>query len=96
MEHSHTLEVKPMSTGVAHFGLIDLCLPSRPAMVSITIVGVHSLVVDVADHLQRGRQTLCSVHIVDTMGNPLQVRVLIIGLDFFNIFKFLLSLILLV
>lgn len=73
VEHSHSLEVVPKSTGVTQFGLVDLCLPSRPALVSITIVGVHSLVVDVADHLQRGKQTLCSVHITDTMGNPLQV-----------------------
>lgn len=67
-----------MSTGIARFGLVDLCLPSRPAIVSITIVGIHSLVVDVADNLQRGKQTLCSVHILDTMGNPLQVRPIIL------------------
>lgn len=73
LEHTQTLEIRPISTGIAHFGLVDLCLPSRPATVSITIVGVHSLVVDVADYLQRGKQTLCSVHIVDTMGNPLQL-----------------------
>lgn len=73
LEHSQTLEVKPVSTGVTRFGLVDLCLPSRPAIVTITVVGIHSLVVDVADYLQRGKQTLCSVHILDTMGNPLQL-----------------------
>lgn len=73
LEHSQTLEVRPISTGVTRFGLVDLCLPSRPAIVSITVVGVHSLVPDVADYLQRGKQTLCTVHILDTMGNPLQV-----------------------
>lgn len=73
LEHSQTLEVRPISTGVTRFGLVDLCLPSRPAIVSITVVGVHSLVLDVADYLQRGKQTLCTVHILDTMGNPLQL-----------------------
>ena len=74
MERTRSLEIRARGTGTARLGLIDLCLPSRPALIAITVVGVQTISVDVTDRLQKGKRALCTVKITDTTGNPIEVK----------------------
>lgn len=72
-EGSRSIKIVPKADGVLKLAMIDLCLPSKPAIAEVHVLSVGSIKVDVAELVQKGSCINAVVRLFDTMGNILPV-----------------------
>lgn len=70
---SRQLEITPKGDGILTIKLIDLCLISKPAIISATVVSVHIIRVEMSDKVEVGKCITCIVRLYDEFDNLLMV-----------------------
>lgn len=73
IEASRTIEILPRIDGSLKIALVDLCLPSKPAVADVQVLRVGSIKVDVIDRIEKGHSVTAFVHLYDSLDNPLSI-----------------------
>ncbi|XP_049962965.1 nuclear pore membrane glycoprotein 210 [Schistocerca serialis cubense] len=73
VEGSRIIEIVPKTDGHLKLAMVDLCLPSKPALAEVQVSSVGSIKVEVAEHVEKGRCIPAVVHLYDTTGNVLPI-----------------------
>uniref|UniRef100_A0A1B6DER5 BIG2 domain-containing protein n=1 Tax=Clastoptera arizonana TaxID=38151 RepID=A0A1B6DER5_9HEMI len=72
-ENTQTIEILPKSDGILVVTLLDLCLPSRPAIAEIQVLKVGSMRVDMLDRVEKSNSIIATVWLYDSVQNTLAV-----------------------
>lgn len=73
IESSREIEITPLKDGELRIHVIDLCLASRPAVVTVNIVSVHILRVEMSDKVEIGKCISCTLRLYDENDNLMGV-----------------------
>ncbi|XP_075220860.1 nucleoporin 210 [Lycorma delicatula] len=73
IETTRTLELIPKVDGLLKIALIDLCLPSKPAVAEVQVLHVGRIEVDVVNRIEKGHCVTAIIHLYDSLDNPLNI-----------------------
>lgn len=73
VEGSRKIEIFPIKDGELKISVKDLCLVSRPAVISVNVISVNNLRVEVSDKVEIGKCISCVLKLYDENDNPMMV-----------------------
>lgn len=73
LEGSREVEIFPLKDGELLIHVVDLCLASQPAIVTINVVSVNLLRVEMSDKVEMGRCISCILKLYDENDNPMNL-----------------------
>lgn len=73
IEANRQLEIVPLNEGELVVSLIDLCLVSRPAQITVKVVSVAAIRLEMDDKIEIGRSVPVAVRLFDASDNPIVV-----------------------
>ncbi|XP_001601346.4 nuclear pore membrane glycoprotein 210 [Nasonia vitripennis] len=76
VEQTRTITVIPRKSGTLKVGLVDLCLPSKPAEVEIEVQQLASLEIESVNKVEKGKYIIAKLKMYDTNGFPMMLPAL--------------------
>ncbi|CAK9831046.1 Nuclear pore membrane glycoprotein 210 [Anthophora retusa] len=73
IESTKAISIAPKKSGVLHLSLVDLCLPSKPAEVTIEIQQLAVIEIETVNKIEKGKCIVAALKLYDTNGHTIKL-----------------------